>query len=169
MKLGAHEFEAEGAPELVAAHFRTWQDLIAAVPPARPDGAPSALQSSGTPRTSSPLDLFAVDLKRSMVTLRRHPGGAAPHADAALLLLYGFHQSLGEEGRAVAVTRLKAALNASGHPGVRINRTLERYRAARLIKKRGRRKGSTYELTPSGSQRAATLVKALGSGAPAAT
>jgi hypothetical protein len=113
--------------------------------------------------------LFAVDPKRSMVTLRRYPGGTAPHADAALLLLYGFHQSLGEDGRAVGVTRLKAALSASGHSGARMDRTLERYRAARLVKKVGRRKGSTYELTPSGSQRAAALVQALGGSVAAAT
>jgi len=117
------------------------------------------------------LDIFAIDTQRKLVRLRHYPDGKHPHADAALLLLYGFHCSFDGDGRAVPVTRLRAALTASGHTDARVDRTLEPYRAAGLVKKRGQRKGSTYQLTPGGRQRAAALANALaqslsGRGAP---
>jgi len=62
------------------------------------------------------------------------------------VLLYGFHECLAPRGRTVRVTRLKAALAASGYPDGRVDRTLARHIASGLIGKRGRRIGTTYQL-----------------------
>ena len=158
VKLGTDEFEAVGPAELVAQHFRTWRTLVA-----MPRGAGAAAGALPSPSVASavPADLFAVDPQRKLVTLRHSPRGTSAHADAALLLLYGFHRSLDGDGSAIPVTRLRAALTASGHTDSRIDRTLERYRIAGLVKKRGQRKGSSYQLTASGRAHAAGLVHEL--------
>jgi len=154
VKLEAQEFEAEGPHEIVAAHFRTWQQLIGADHRLAAPAAASTATLAATPD-----DLFALDPRRDLVTFRHAPDGALARADAALLLLYGFHQFLSPPGRAVLVTRLKAALTASGYPQGRIDRTLQRHLAAGLAGKRGRRIGSTYHLTSAGLQHAKTLLQ----------
>ena len=102
--------------------------------------------------------LCAVDRQRNLITLRVSPAG---DADAALLLLYGFRQCGADDGQELLATRLQAALAASGYRRGRLDRTLARHRAARLVRQAGHRKGSTYELTPAGYQRAETLAQAL--------
>ena len=99
MKIGPHEFEAEGPRELVAAHFEAWKQLIAARPateatvePAAPRqhtvppaGTLAAQQAGGA---STPRDIFAVDTARKRITLRVSPAGRSrpsrgwpPHND----------------------------------------------------------------------------------------
>jgi len=165
MKIGPHEFEAEGPRELVAAHFEAWKQLIAARPvteatvepavprqhTAPPAGTVTGQQAGGA---STPRDIFAVDTARKRITLRVSPAGKSQDADAALLILYGHRLCFGEEGQAVLVTRLKEALAASGHPRSRIDHTLARHVT-------GHRKGSMYQLTSTGYQRAEEMGRAL--------
>ena len=158
MKLGEHEFEAEGPPELIAAHFATWRDLLGAFAQSG-DGAAVLRPAPASDRAAS--DLFAVDAQRKLVTLRRYPGGKWPDADAVLLLLYGFRHVLGENARAVGVTRLQRALAESGRADARIYRTLEGYRGAGLVRKFGRRRATSYQLTASGEERATALARTL--------
>jgi hypothetical protein len=163
VKIGAHEFEAEGPRQIVATYFEAWKQLVAVHSPSAGAVVPPLTRAdaaSGAPAASDPAgcDLFAVDRQRNLLTLRVSPAG---DADAALLLLYGFRQYGVDDGQQLLATRLQAALAASGHRRVRLDRTLARHRAARLVKKTGRRKGSTYELTPAGAQRAETLARAL--------
>ena len=172
MKIGPHEFEAEGPRELVAAHFEAWKQLIAARPVTEATVEPTAPRQHTAPpaRTvagqqaggaGTPCDIFAVDTARKRITLRVSPAGKSQDADAALLILYGHHLCFGAEGQAVLVTRLKEALAASGHPRSRIDHTLARHVTARLLKKTGHRKGSTYQLTSTGYQRAEEMARAL--------
>lgn len=140
MKIGPHEFEAEGPRELVAAHFEAWKQLIAAHPVAAVTAETAAVPPAGTvagqqaASAATPRDIFAVDPARKRITLRVSPAGKSQDADAALLILYGYRLCFGEEGQAVVVTRLKEALAASGHPRSRIDRTLARHVRARLLK-----------------------------------
>jgi hypothetical protein len=156
MKLGEHEFDAEGAPELVAGHLRTWQSLVAARSPAAA-GSPAAGGPAAASTANGSSDVFAVDEQRKLVTLRVHPRSKTPRADAALLLLYALQRTWYARGGAVPATRVQAALSASGYARSRINRTLETYRRAGLVRQRGRRKASTYQLTATGIQRADAL------------
>jgi hypothetical protein len=100
-------------------------------------------------------------MQRQVVILRKQPGPALPHADAALLLLHGFQQMLGPAGNRVPVTRLKAGLAASGYPVDRLAQTLAGHITAGLVTKQGRRIGSTYQLTGTGIPRAEALAHAL--------
>ncbi|HVO25502.1 MAG TPA: hypothetical protein VMW56_17925 [Candidatus Margulisiibacteriota bacterium] len=158
LKVGPHEFEAEGPREVVAAHFAAWKQLIAAGPHDQPA---AESPTSSPPAAGDVRDLFVTDKWRHLITLRVSPTGEAPLADAALLILYGYPQCLGLDGHEMPVTRLKEALAASGHRRLRIDRTLAAYVADRLLTKTGHRKGTAYALTPAGLERAEKLARAL--------
>ena len=172
VKLGAHEFEAEGPRDVVAEHFKTWQQLVASSQVAPPALAPVSVATAPVmvPPTTAPtpaaLDIFAVDASRKLVSLRVYPTGKNQHADAAFLILYGYHECLPRDGQAVDVSRLKTALAASGYRNARIDRTLAAHVSAGSVVKVGYRRGSTYQLTTSGYQRAATLARALQASSP---
>jgi hypothetical protein len=158
MKLGAHEFEAEGPPELIAAHFASWRDLVAAY------GQGGDTTTAPRPALAADhrrVELFAVDAQRKLISLRHYPSGKTPDADAVLLLLYAFNHLLDENGGAIAVTRLQRALAASGRRGARLHRLLERYQAAGLVRRYGHRRGTTYQLTARGAQHAVRLAEAM--------
>ncbi len=164
IKLGDDEFEAEGPNEIVAAHLRTWERLRGGgassegIAAAKGSSTNGGAESNGA---SSPAELFSLDTERRVVTLSQTVR-PMPHADAALLLLFGFHRTLGGDGHAVPVTRLKAALAASGYPVERVDRMLAGHIDAKLIRKRGHRIGITYELTEAGFQRADAWLQNLG-------
>jgi hypothetical protein len=164
VKIGPHEFEAEGPRDVVAKHFEAWKQLVATCPLGEGTAGPLLPRGdAGTPAAGdmARLDIFAANTRRNLVTLRASLAGKASHADAALLILYGFRRYFGADGQAVLATRLKEALAASGYLCDRVDRALARHVAARLVKHTGRRKGSTYELTPTGHQRAEVLALAL--------
>ena len=163
VKIGLHEFEAEGPHGVVAAHFKTWQQLIAPPPAAPP---PATAPSASPAPMPAALDIFAADPARRLVTLRVYPTGKNQHADAAFLILYGYHECLPTDGQAVDVTRLKAALAASGYRNARIDRTLASHVSAGSVAKVGHRRGSTYQLTTAGYQRAAAMARALQATSP---
>jgi hypothetical protein len=156
MKIGAHEFEAEGPHDVVMTQLEIWSRL-AGLPPA----------SSTTDRSMQPADsdlaaLFTVDPDRQAIALNTRLAGRTRNADAALLLLYGHPRLLGGDGRAeIPAPHLRAAVAASGHRVQRLDRVLTRYLSSGLVRKSGRRRHETYALTPAGIQRAATLVRRL--------
>jgi hypothetical protein len=160
VKIGSHEFEAEGSHQVVATHFEAWKQLLAQHAPA---GSPVAVPAyaAGALPAGDIRDLFNTDVRRNMVTLRVPVSAQVPDAEVALLIIYGYGQCFGGDGREVPVTRLKEALAASGHRCDRIDRTLAGYVAAALLKKKGQRKGTAYALTPAGYQRAENRARAL--------
>src|SRR5688500_9414749 len=99
VKIGQHEFEAEGAPEAVAKQFEDWKALISATPaePGRPSDdafmrlsrAAEEVKTKNGSKTI-PWDVFHVDDKRDLLSLTVHPTGESRDADALLLLLWGY-------------------------------------------------------------------------------
>jgi hypothetical protein len=166
VKVGVHEFEADGPPEEVRAQFEVWKQLISG-------GAGSAGTHGGiTGNAATPqrqqrergddkhLDLFRVDLERGLVTLQVHPTGDQRDADAALLILYGYKECM-DGFDSVPVTRLKESLSVSGLQPDRIDRTVAPHLSNGLVLKGGRAKGSTYRLTNTGHRRAEELARTL--------
>jgi len=130
VKIGPHEFEAEGPRDVVAKHFEAWKQLVAT----RPLGEGTAglllpRGDAGTPAAGdmARLDIFAANTRRNLVTLRASLAGKASHADAALLILYGLRRYFGADGQEVLATRLKEALAASGYRCDRVDRALARH------------------------------------------
>src|SRR5262249_19667569 len=131
VKIGVHEFDAEGPAAQVADQFESWKALISAVPttnnsnqaaaiPANENvlaGMKTALDAIQQDRLAP---LFQCDDKRDVVTLRSLPIGEDRHREAVLLVLYGFLRLRNVDE--VIVTKLKTALETSGSAPDRIDR-----------------------------------------------
>jgi len=112
MKIGLHEFEADGPSEVVLAQVETWKQLagLTAPPTNLSAAAPAAGDSDPALR-----QLFGVNADQKSITLRATLGGRRRNANAALLLLYG-HGSLtaASNGAEMAPAQLGAALVCLG-------------------------------------------------------
>lgn len=178
VKVGPHEFEAEGPAEQVASLYATWKELIASQPQEATPAARMVLTPQFKPvipadrvvevKTkdgyTGPLDIFELDDSRDLVKLLVHPpAGDSRDADAILLTLYGYRR-VAADGQGVArvpVTKLKQSLDISGLGIPRVDRSAKPYLDARYILKSGRAKGGVYELTVTGLTRAEELTNRL--------
>lgn len=178
MKIGVHEFDAEGPAEEVNARFDTWKGLIqqsSAVPrnpnagifvsetplPLRASTEPD--HDSATPRSISAFAqrVFAVDDRRNLITLRVHPTGDddVVAADAVLALVYGYLEMKGMDE--VPVTKLTNSVRVSGLRAERMDRAATPHTRSQFLIKTGTGKGGRYSLTTTGRARAEALVKEL--------
>lgn len=165
MKIGAHEFEAEGPHDVVTAQFAAWKALagFASAPHEQTAAAPPHNLASTSPDTDPMLTkLFAVDAAQKLITLRIRLSGHRRNADAALLILYGYRSAFAaDDGARVPAARLKAALAASGYSPKRVDRAVAPHVAAGFVRKDGRHMHEAYALTTPGSQYAANLARQL--------
>jgi hypothetical protein len=169
IKIGPHEFEAEGPKDAVVEQFEAWTAIITSpeslrhpVSPTTPDTTPPGFEGplSSEVGPFSPADLlkiFNIDDKRKLVTLRHLPIGEDRHREAVLLTLYGFLRCGNTDE--VMVTKLKSALEAAGSAPDRIDRVAEPYRQDGLLVKGGSGKGGKYRLTNTGKSRAEELIR----------
>jgi hypothetical protein len=165
MKIGVHEFEAEGPKEVVTQHFEEWKKLIVGQPsaPATPTTLDkttpkNALDSVAPGNDPILLAVFAHDEKKRLITLRIHPSGERREADAVLLLLYGYRKWESDEA---PVTRLTEAMALSGIRVGRIDKVVAPYLREGLILKAGHGKGGKYRLTNTGQAKAEQLTAEL--------
>ncbi|MGB8985663.1 MAG: hypothetical protein WCC37_03430 [Candidatus Sulfotelmatobacter sp.] len=164
IKIGQHEFQGEGPEETVKKSFEDWKFLMSSLPAAE-ISKPAAAQSqvvngSMTPRDGDLLaKMFVLDEKRGLVTLRILPRGDDREADAALLVLFGFHEMKAQDE--VLVTQLKPALKQSGCNINRVDAVVAKYQREGLINKGGSGKGGKYSLTNSGLEKAAAIARGL--------
>ena len=167
MKIGVHEFEAEGPHDLVAAHFETWMRLTAVASPAASGDAggvhASAIASghaaSAGVGDAEMLKLFTVDTANKSIRLRVTLTGQRRNADAGLMILYAYHKWFPNEE--VHAARLQAAMTASGYRLKRLDRALARYLGAGLLRKGGRRKRAIYAVSTQGERHAVAVVRHL--------
>lgn len=181
MKIGAHEFDAEGPREEVARQFDEWKALIAlaTAPPSNPAASHQRQAASRFSHVieevttkdgfkAAPWDIFSVDSDRELMTLKAHPAaGENRDADAILLILYGYKQAGGPSGTdttgsgGVPVTKLKESLEVSGLRVPRIDRAIEAYVRSGYVLKGGRGKGGIYRLTNTGFAKADDMARQL--------
>jgi hypothetical protein len=161
VKVGSHEFEAEGSEESVKAQFEAWKELVAASPassdPADPEQQQDQEQTSGDQRELG--RVFSIDSRRKLVSLRILPRGERRDADALLLLLYGYERGLGQEE--VLAGRLKQSLAVSGRRIDRIDRAIAPHDRANHVLKGGTGKGGKYSLSNTGREIAVQLMRGL--------
>ncbi len=161
MKIGVHEFEAEGPRDVLTAQLDTW--LRAAGLRTLPAADDAARPAATDPASDSRLRVFRVDGEHQLVVLRVDVNGRRRNADTALLLLHGFDTCLGGgDGAETAAVRLRTALAASGCRPRRMDRSLAPYVVAGLIRKGGSHKHETYALTAAGTRRAVLLARRFG-------
>ena len=156
MKVGVHEFEAEGPRDVVIAQLETWRQLAGL-------GTASGASDGRTAAAGDPAlqHVFTVDATQKLLTLRASPNGRRRNGDAALLILYGYRAYFAADGEAVPATRLKAAFAASRYRMQRVDRALAPHMASDWVRRSGRHTHQTYFLTTTGCQHAAALARQL--------
>jgi hypothetical protein len=170
VKLAAHEFEAEGTPDLVTGHFETFPTLVIRMEVAANEGtvdreglwsaAPPRRPRSAKPKETPHVPPFIrVDQQTNALSLRMLPSGGNPPADAALLLLLGHQQIHGKDD--IPVTDLTEALKQSGCPVRRLDRALSIHLRDHSVVKSGRGKGGRYRLTNLGIKKAHLIATQL--------
>ena len=162
VKSASHEFEVEGPPQVVATHFAQWQQLIASGLLDATGESRRALAAPGNvPADQPPPKVFTADKQRNLITLHVRTHGKTAYADAVLLILYGYAQLFGPDAQQVPAARLKASMVASTMQCGRLDRVLAGHVGAGWLKQSGQRRGSTYQLTPAGYERAEAMVRAV--------
>lgn len=162
IKVGSHEFEAEGDKGTVMAQFESWKKLIESfsqrtLSSGAQDHHEHREKKQEIPEELAPL--FETDQKRGLVTLRALPEGEGKHSDALLLVLYGYRRLRAQDE--VLVTKIKSALETSGPAPGRIDRVAEPYQKDGYLVKRGARNASKYRLTNKGIAKAEELARHL--------
>jgi hypothetical protein len=175
MKIGAHEFEAEGDQDSVERQFATWRELIAAEPsPTASSPPPVATPNPGAAAAPVPLAAgnagtagLTVDATGFEKIIRRDgkrlslsvlPPGDNRTADAALVLMIAHKAYNGLDQ--VGGTALLDGLTQSGYAVERVDRELARY-IPDLVLRSGIRRAVRYRLNNRGLNHAITLAREL--------
>lgn len=164
LKVGEHEFEAEGPKAVVQAQFEAWKALIMVAPlttskqPA-PNTKTDARQTTETKQDADPfLDLFEAGDGNS-VTLRAYPSGEQAD-DAVLLVAYAFKRLHNVD--ILSSVLLGKSLRLSGGTIDRVDRVVNNQIAKGFMMKAGGiARGTKYRLTTTGAARAEALSKEL--------
>lgn len=171
VRIGPHEFEAEGPKEDVAAHFEAWKELIgkasASVPPATPgrNGHGSGTEGEASNQSANQGE-GGIDRIRPLftqedrsLTLNVQPVGDAADEDAIILLALGYKRLLGLD--APLSIQLAESLRVSGLNAGRMDRTTAPLLKSNLLLKAGRAKATKYRLTATGIVKAEEIAGEL--------
>ena len=164
MKIGEHEIEAEGAPDLVREQFQAWQELVklaytapqvAPNPPADISPAPTE-KPDGTPTVDSELPkILRLDNRVVSLTARL----ASVH-EAVLVMMYG--QKVLRNNDSVTGAELTSGLSATGGFSVdRLDRYLNKLAEDGDVMAFGERRGKKYRLTNTGIAKARAIAANL--------
>jgi hypothetical protein len=167
LKVGPHEFEAEGEQESVERQFSLWRELIASpsgvipVAPSPPPAPPGTQPSSAAlpeleAKRSDYERLFHHDAR--VVSLTVLPNGAQRAADAALLVLLG--QRTFNQLETVTGQQITDGLKLSGLSVERMDRNWGDHLDVNVLRA-GQRRGVKYRLTNPGLVRAREIANEL--------
>ena len=162
VRVGAHEFEAEGSQESVERQFQMWKELIVAAPAGPTLASPPPLTGQTLPpQGQTQGDGFEKLFRKEglVVMLAVLPnGGDDRETNAALLVLLGQKLLVGEDQ--ITGTRLMQGLNRSGINVERVDRMFGDIMGQYVIRS-GVRKAVRYRLTTLGLNRAQEIAKEL--------
>lgn len=169
VKIGAFEFSAEGEKEMVDRQFEAWSRLVSATPqPVTPAVLPSPPPvNSPTLNPVAPVapeggsgttyqKVFAAE--GPVVTLRIVPTGPSAVSDAALVLLLGYKELLGEDQ--VTGGRVLQGLGRTGLTAPRADRVFVDHMTHNVIRS-GSHRATRYRLTIQGLAAAQAIAKKL--------
>lgn len=155
IKIGQHEFEAEGPSDAVKEQFQAFKELISSIPQQpspHPQKSPTETMESATIRNAVPdtsIDvqelskIMKSDGREVALTVRAHN-----IEDAILLIIYG--QKMLRSKDLSTGGDILAGLESTGIPVVRIDRTLEKLGREGLLIVTGVRRSKRYRLTSIG-------------------
>jgi hypothetical protein len=166
MKIGAHEFEAEGDQDTVERQFAIWREMIAASPSllASPPPATDPGPALGEPPTAQPRREFGKIFRHEgrVVSLSALPTNGSP-ADAALLLMLG-QQAYNNEAL-ITGNQLIQGMARSGLPVPRVDRVFGEHMGTNVIRV-GVHRAVRYRLTNPGVARATEMAVELAGTVP---
>lgn len=160
IKIGDHEFEAEGPADVVQAQLAAFKELVANLPTSnKPPEPVMETQTNGTPRPvpSGPIALDKiVKVEGRVVSLTAHANSLE---DALMLLLLG--QKTFRTNDAVTGAELVDGLKRSGQPTDHMGRTLEKIASEGNIIITGAHRGKRYRMTNQGVTKAQQIAKGV--------
>jgi hypothetical protein len=157
IKIGEHEFEAEGPVEAVQSQFDMFKQLIANQPQRINTTEKAAKQAE---LEAAPTRHFDIQLDQicqvsgRVVSLTVKP---AAEATAAMLIMLG--QKVFRENDTVTASEIKDGLEQSGYRPTRIDRIMQPLADEGSVIRIGQRKGTRYRFTNQGVARAKDLAK----------
>jgi hypothetical protein len=158
VKVGEHEFEAEGTTESVQAQFLAFQSLISGIANRPTQGEPADIAQVVAVKS----DPSHVPLARIMRVQGRVVSlTALPTAieDAALLIMLGNREL--RDNEAATGQEIGDGLAQSGRPVVRVDRIVGKLIEDAFVLKSGIKRSSRYRLSNSGHQKALSVAREL--------
>jgi hypothetical protein len=158
LKVGEHEFEAEGPPESVERQFQAWKELIATAPRQK-ENTPAAAsdQEKKIDNPEVPLALDRIMRMDERIVSLTAPPELAP--EAALLILLGQRQLRSNE--AVTGNEMMEGMQQSGFRLARVDRILENLATDGSIIRSGAHRGTRYRLSNTGFTRAQSIARSV--------
>jgi hypothetical protein len=157
VKIGDHEFEADGPVEAVKSQFDVFKELIATLAPSKPNTTNSIAESEiiAPPTAQSALDVDRIfQMNGRVVSLTVPPNS---ETDAVLLIMYGqrhFRKNENPTG-----SEILDGLAMSGYRATRIDRILTNLSTEGAVIITGAHRGKRYRLTNAGVTRTEGIVK----------
>jgi len=158
MKIGVHEFEAEGPRELVTAQFEAFMAAVSSLPAGAPSNHLGTPITPATPLEASQAILDRVFSKGDPLSLAALPSGDNAWENALLILLYGYLKINGEQ--TVTGTMLNKAAKKSGVVVDRIDRAMSIHQPD-FVLVAGAKKGRKYSLNNRGIARAEEIIRTI--------
>ncbi|MGA2859059.1 MAG: hypothetical protein ABSE40_19490 [Candidatus Sulfotelmatobacter sp.] len=157
VKIGEHEFEAEGPAEIVQGQFETFKQLIASQPQRiNTTEKTSKQEESGASGASGNGELQLDRICRvegRIVSLTVKP----EEASAAMLIMLG--QKTFRDNETVTSSEIKDGLEHSGYRPGRIDRIMQPLADEGSVIRIGQRKGTRYRFTNPGTAKAKVIAK----------
>jgi hypothetical protein len=157
IKVGEHEFEAEGPPDAVQAQFAAFRDLIASLPTTQPASAAPVPPSAQAPGKSGELTLDKIMRQEGRVVSLT--ARSASLEDELMLLLLG-QKSL-RNNDSVTGGELIDGLKLTGRTVSRVDYQLDKLTEAGDVITIGTGRARRYRLTNQGFARAQNLAMNL--------
>jgi len=160
IKIGEHEFEAEGPSDVVQSQFEAFKELIANTPrqpnvtTERQQNQEKTFNNTGSGEASSPFGkIMKVDGRVVSLTVKPQSEGVA-----ALLVMLGHKIFRGND--TVTASELRDGLEHSGYRFSRVDRLMQPLCGEGTVIQIGTRKATRYRLTNPGIVQAEAAAKA---------
>jgi len=157
IKIGNHEFEAEGPSKIVQEQFEAFKQLIVSEPQhvAPSPKTPTEAKAHGATldKETGKLDSIC-RVEGRVVSLTVKPEAAA---NGALLVMLG--QRIYRESETVTASELIDGLEQSGYTPDRLNRIMQPLADEGSVVRIGKKKGTRYRFTNQGLSKAQAIAK----------
>jgi hypothetical protein len=149
IKIGNHEFEAEGPAELVKEQFDTFKQLISNVPQATQ--VPQKAANDGSTESKILFDKIC-RVEGRLVSLTIKP---KTEAEAALVIMLA--QRAYRDNQTVTASEISDGLEESGYRFGRLDKVMKPLADEGNVAQIGAKKGTRYRLTNQGVNKARTI------------